>query len=488
MYNTELIFILIPFFIAALLCITVKNRRLIEISSLIASGISLLGSIIVSFRVAYFGVYAPFPFFSVDSLDAVVMLIIAFVGLATTVYSIEYLRQETTKNIIGLSGVSYLSSRVREYFILLNLFMAMMFLAIMVSSPLFAWIFIEATTLSTAFLISFYNKPSSIEGAWKYLIINSIGILLAFFGTLLFFPAMNSGIGNGLITWNLLATSAANLDPLVIKVAFIFIFIGYGTKVGFAPMHTWKPDAYSRAPAPIGALFSGALLPVAFAVILKFKMITDATVGSLFSQNLFIIFGLLSVAIAAAIIFVSRNYKRLLAYSSIENAGIMALGFAFGGLGIFAAMLHMVYHSFIKSALFFSSGNLLLAYHSAKIASVRGVINIIPVTAVLFLTGFFAITGAPPFGIFFTKIFILSAGIKEHPFIVATVVLLATILFIGFLKHASAMVFGQPPADIVKEKEGLWLIIPPIALMALALLLSFYIPPFLYTLLNKIGR
>ena len=252
-------------------------------------------------------------------------------------------------------------------------------------------------------------------------------------------------------------------------------------------MHTWKPDAYSRAPAPIGALFSGALLPVAFAVILKFKMITDATVGSLFSQNLFIIFGLLSVAIAAAIIFVSRNYKRLLAYSSIENAGIMALGFAFGGLGIFAAMLHMVYHSFIKSALFFSSGNLLLAYHSAKIASVRGVINIIPVTAVLFLTGFFAITGAPPFGIFFTKIFILSAGIKEHPFIVATVVLLATILFIGFLKHASAMVFGQPPADIVKEKEGLWLIIPPIALMALALLLSFYIPPFLYTLLNKIA-
>src|SRR3989344_4420468 len=173
MYNTELIFILIPFFIAALLCITVKNRRLIEISSLIASGISLLGSIIVSFRVAYFGVYAPFPFFSVDSLDAVVMLIIAFVGLATTVYSIEYLRQETTKNIIGLSGVSYLSSRVREYFILLNIFM-------------------EATTLSTAFLISFYNKPSAIEGAWKYLIINSIGILLAFFGTLLFFSSTGS--------------------------------------------------------------------------------------------------------------------------------------------------------------------------------------------------------------------------------------------------------------------------------------------------------
>src|SRR3989338_6902833 len=486
MYNTELLFIFISFFIETLLCLLSGHRRVIEISSLIASGVALLASMSISFQVARFGTYDS-SFFSVDALAAVVMLIIAFVGFAATVYSIEYLRQETAKNIIGFSGVSHLQSRVREYFILLNLFMAMMFLAITVSSPIFAWIFIEATTLSTAFLISFYNKPSSIEGAWKYLIINSIGILLAFFGTLLFFPAMNSGIGNGLITWHLLATSAANLDPLVIKVAFIFIFIGYGTKVGFAPMHTWKPDAYSRAPAPIGALFSGALLPVAFAVILKFKMINDATVGSLFSQNLFIIFGLLSVAIAAAIIFVSRNYKRLLAYSSIENAGIMALGFAFGGLGIFAAMLHMIYHSFIKSALFFSSGNLLLKYHSAKIANVKGAMSTIPITATLFLTGFFAITGAPPFGIFFTKLFILSAGIKNHLFIVVTIIVLMTILFIGFLKHASAMVFGQAPADMKTEKESIWLLLPPAMLIILVLCLSFYIPPFLYTLLGNIA-
>jgi len=486
MYDTELLFIFISFFITALVCLISKNRKLIEASSLIASIIALAGSVSISFKVARFGVYAPLTFFSVGSLDAVIMLIIAFVGLAATVYSIEYLRQETAKNIIGFSGVSRLRSRVREYFILLNLFMAMMFLAITVSNPIFAWIFIEATTLSTAFLISFYNKPSAIEGAWKYLIINSIGILLAFFGTLLYFSSPDSLMGNGFVTWQSLGVNAMNLDPLVIKFAFIFIFIGYGTKVGFAPMHTWKPDAYSKAPAPIGALFSGALLPVAFAVILKFKMITDAAVGPSFSQNLFLAFGLFSMIIAAAIIFVSRNYKRLLAYSSIENAGIMAIGFGFGGLGIFAAMIHMIYHSFIKSALFFLSGNFLLKYHSAKIASIKGALSAIPVTAMFFLIGFFAITGAPPFGIFFTKIFILSAGIKQHPLIVIMVIVSMVIIFIGFLKHVMEMLFGQKDPGMKAEKESMWLLVPPIALIVLTLFLSFYIPPFLRILLDSI--
>src|SRR3989344_83335 len=487
MYDTELLFIFISFFITALVCLISKNRKLIEASSLIASIIALAGSVSISFKVARFGVYAPLTFFSVGSLDAVIMLIIAFVGLAATVYSIEYLRQETAKNIIGFSGVSRLRSRVREYFILLNLFMAMMFLAITVSNPIFAWIFIEATTLSTAFLISFYNKPSAIEGAWKYLIINSIGILLAFFGTLLYFSSPDSLMGNGFVTWQSLGVNAMNLDPLVIKFAFIFIFIGYGTKVGFAPMHTWKPDAYSKAPAPIGALFSGALLPVAFAVILKFKMITDIVVGPSFSQNLFIIFGLLSIVIAATIMFVSRNYKRLLAYSSIENAGIIAIGFGFGGLGIFAAMLHMIYHSFLKSALFFLSGNFLLKYNSAKITAIRGALNVVPITAILFLTGFFAITGAPPFGIFFTKIFILSGSIKELPFIVITVIMLVSILFIGFLKHAMVMIFEQGDSNIKAEKENIWLLLPPVALIVIALFLSFNIPPFLSILIYNIA-
>ena len=251
-------------------------------------------------------------------------------------------------------------------------------------------------------------------------------------------------------------------------------------------MHTWKPDAYSKAPAPIGALFSGALLPVAFILIMKFKIITDAVAGPSFSQNLLLAFGLLSIAIAATIMFVARNYKRLLAYSSIENAGIMALGLGFGGLGIFAAMLHMMYHSFIKSAFFFLSGNLLLKYHSAKIENVKGAINAIPTTAILFLAGFFAITGAPPFGIFFTKIFILSAGMQSHPALTIATIVLMVVLFIGFFKHVCAMIFGTAPDGDKKEKEDIWLLIPPAALIGLALVLSFYIPPFLYSLINNI--
>jgi len=487
MYDITLLSILISFFAAAAACLVLHNRKIIEFSSLLASCVALVQSIRIGFHVAQLGTYDPSPFFSVDALGATIMLIIACVSIAATAYSIEYLRQETAKNIIGFSGVSHVRSRVREYFILLNLFMAMMFLCISVSSPIFAWIFIEATTLSTAFLISFYNKPSAIEGAWKYLIINSIGILLAFFGTLLYFTSPGALVENGIVSWHSLLINAAHLDPQLIKVAFIFVFIGYGTKVGFAPMHTWKPDAYSKTPAAIGALFSGALLPVAFAIILKFKVITDAVIGASFSQQLFIIFGLLSIAVASIIIFVTRNYKRLLAYSSIENAGIMALGFGFGGIGVFFAMLHMIYHSFIKSALFFLSGNFLLKYHSAKIANIKGAINAIPMTAVLFLTGFFAITGAPPFGIFFTKILILSAGISMHPFVSIAVMVLITLLFIGFLKHATAMVFGKNSADTKKEKENIWLLIPPAVLIIATLWLSFYIPPFLYTLLKDIS-
>jgi len=483
----EILIILLSFSLAALTAITVRNKRIIELSSLIASFVGLVTSVLIAVKVSSAGgSYASFQFFFVDGLSAIVMLIVAFVGFGATVYSIAYLRQETAKNIIGLSNVSKITSRIREYFILLNLFMVSIFLAIVANSPILAWIFIEATTLSTAFLISFYNKPSAMEAAWKYLIVNSVGILLAFLGTLLYFTSFHTGMENGIITWQMLTNNATLLNPMIVKIAFVFILIGYGTKVGFAPMHTWKPDAYSKAPAPIGALFSGALMPAAFMLILKFKIITDSVAGTSFSQTLFIIFGLLSILIAATIIFVARNYKRVLAYSSIENAGIMALGFGFGGLGIFAAILHMIYHSLIKSALFFLSGNILLKYSSAKISNVKGAISVIPITAILFFTGFFIITGAPPFGIFFTKIVIFSAIVKTNLWVAAVGVALTIILFVGFFKHITSMVFGEKPADIKNGEDSVWLILPPLVFMALALYLSFNLPPFLNNLINYV--
>ncbi len=474
----EILFILALFLIATLLALLAKRRVVFELASVTVSVIAFVESIAIAIQVAALGTYSPFQFFYVDALGAIVMLIIACVGLAATIYSVEYLRQETAKNIIGLT-------RVRQYFVLLNLFLAAMFLAVTASSPIFTWISIEATTLSTAFLISFYNKPSAMEAAWKYLIINSVGLLLGFFGTLLYFTSSSQAIGSGPISWQLITANASLLNPMIAKIALIFALIGYGTKVGLAPMHTWLPDAHSKAPAPISALLSGVLLNVALLVVLRFRIITDIVVGHLFSQNLLIVFGLLSIAIAALIIITQKNYKRLLAYSSIENMGIMTLGFGFGGFGVFAAILHMIYHALLKSALFLSAGTIFLKYSSTKIAKVKGALITLPVTGILFLTGFFAITGTPPFGIFLTKIYIISAGIEMHPFISATAMLFMIILFIGFFKHAAAMFFGEKPDEIKNGEKSALLIIPPLALIALALWLSFYLPPFLQTLLNN---
>lgn len=473
----EIIIIIATLIITGFLSILLKRRALIESFSIIASSFVLFESIIVALKVSASGAYSPFAYFSIDSLGAIVMLIIACVGFVTTIYSIPYLRQETAKGIIGFT-------RVRQYFALLNIFLAAMFLVITANSPIFAWISIEITTLSTAFLISFYNKPSAIEGAWKYLIINSIGLLLGFFGTLLYFASVSSFGGNQFISWQLLTANATHLDPSIAKIAFVFVMIGYGTKVGFAPMHTWKPDAYSKAPNPIGTLLSGALLPVAFLIILKFKGITDAVVGPQFSQHLLIIFGLLSIAVAALIMFTARNYKRVLAYSSIENSGVMALGFAFGGLGIFAAIMHLVYHSLVKGIMFFSSGNLLLKYNSSKIMSIKGALTVIPITSILFITGFLIVTGVPPFGIFLTKVQILSAGMQNYPIVSIIALFFMALVFIGFLKHVTSMFFGEKPEDVEKGGDGIWLILPPIILLVIIVVLSFYIPPPLTKLIN----
>jgi len=475
----EIFFIIILLVFISLITILLKKRIVVEVISLFGSFIVLFLSFVIALRISNTGVnYVLFNFFSIDSLGAIIIVIISLIGLGANIYSIPFFRKEIEKNIIGFS-------RVKQYFIFLNLFLASMFLAVSSSNPVLSWIFIEATTLSTAFLISFYDKSSSIEAAWKYLIINSVGLLLGFFGMLLYFTSISYLSGNGLISWDLLLNNISNLDPIIAKIAFVFILIGFGTKVGFVPMHTWKPDAYSKAPAPLGALLSGALLPIAFFMILKFKTITDIVTGPLFTRNLLIFFGLISIAVSSLIMLNSKNYKRFLAYSSIENAGIMALGFGFGGIGVFAAILHMIYHSFVKSVMFFSAGNLLLKYNSDKIDNIKGALKVLPATSVSFIIGFLIVTGVPPFGIFLTKVNILSVGIKIYPIITFVALFFMSIVFVAFLKHISNMFFSEKDEDMVKEKNNIWLTISPIIFIVLLIVLSFYIPPFLSNLINN---
>ena len=473
----ELILIIGSPIIASIASFFSSKRKDCETATIVAGAVALAAALFAAQKVSSEGTYSPNDYFSIDALGAIIISLIAFIGFIAALYSTAYLRRETEKGIIGFE-------KVRLYFILFNLFIAAMLLAASTSNPIIMWIAIEGTTLSTAFLISFYNKPSAMEAAWKYLIINSIGLLLGFFGTLLFYTALTHGEGIA-FSWDSLMDSAKNLDPMIAKIAFIFILVGYGTKTGLVPMHTWLPDAHSKAPAPISGLLSGLLLNVAMLAILRFKVAADAAIGGQFTDNLLIWFGLISIVLASFIIMVQKNYKRLLAYSSIENMGIAALGFGFGGIGAFAAILHIIYHALAKSLLFFSSGNIFLRYSSTKIAKVKGMLSVIPATSLVFIIGFLTIVGVPPFGIFMTKFYILSEGLKIHP--VQTIIALAAfvIIFIGFLTHAAALLFGNAPEEISKEKENKWTIIPLAVLIIAFAVLSVYLPPPLKILIDS---
>ncbi len=472
-----ILFIILTPVIASIASFAMRKRtELLGSIAVVASLAELAAVFAVVSRVLAEGADSLGSYFSADYLGAILLMIVGVIGFAASWYSTGYLRAEMAKDIIGWR-------KMRQYFTLLHLFLLAMFFAILTTSPILMWIAIEATTLSTAFLISFYGKNSAIEAAWKYLVINSVGLLLGFFGTLLFaYQALKGGVG--LTDWNALMTGAHLLDPFIAKMAFVFVIIGYGTKVGLAPMHTWLPDAHSKAPVPISSLLSGVLLNVALFAVLRFKAVADIAVGSSFSSGLLIFFGLISILIASLIIFTQKNYKRLLAYSSIEHMGVAALGFGFGGAGAFAAILHMIYHSLAKSILFLSSGNIFLKYSSTKIAKVQDALRILPITGILFITGFLAITGVPPFGIFFTEFSILSAGVKSHPFTVTAVLAALSLVFIGFLRHVAAMMFGKSDENPSAEKIGYPTIAPIIILAAVLAIISVFVPPALKTLIT----
>ncbi len=465
-------------FIASIASLFVnKKTASLGLIALCASVIELAAMFVVVAGVIDNGVYQVDDYFSVEALGAILLALLAVVAAMASWYSIGYLETEVAKKIIGWS-------RVRQYFVLLHQFILAMFFAIVTTNPILMWIAIEATTLSTAFLISFYNKPAATEAAWKYLIINSVGLLLGFFGTLLIlYPAVQGG-HHGLVGWNDLAETAAVSDPFIAKIAFVFILIGYGTKVGLVPMHTWLPDAHSRAPAPISSLLSGILLNVAFFAVLRYKSLVDAALGPSFANELLVYFGVLSIAVAAFIIFVQHNYKRLLAYHSVEHMGIIALGFGFGGAASFAGLLHLIYHALAKSALFLSAGSILLKYSSTKMARVNGMLRTLPITSVLFLIGFLAMAGIPPFGIFITEFSILAAGISDHPWLTIIALFSMALVVAGIIKHVVVMIFGQPVEGAPQGEAGVWSTLPVAVLAVILIVFSVFIPAELQRLLQ----
>ena len=358
------------------------------------------------------------------------------------------------------------------------------------------WVAVEATTLASAPLIYFHRNSRSLEATWKYLVICSVGIALALLGNFFLAVAARSYGGTPIpLTLDDLAAAAGSLDPRWLKGAFLLLLVGYGTKMGLAPLHTWLPDAHSEAPSVVSALLSGALLNCAFLTILRVHGLLVAAGLGAFSRELLVDFGLISMTVAAVFLIRQADYKRMLAYSSIEHMGILALGVGIGGLAGLGALLHTVNHSLTKAMLFFAAGNILAVYRTKSTDQARGVLRVLPLTGVLWIAGFLAITGSPPFGPFLSEFMILKGAIDAHRPWIATACLAALALaFIGMAGAVINMAYGTAApgaaqrldlSPIVPQREPLWSILPPLALGLAVLILGVYIPPPLGDLLRR---
>jgi len=396
------------------------------------------------------------------------------------VYGIGYLRQ-------GDEDGGHKSDRV--FIGCLLVFLAAMTLATTCQHMGLLWVAIEATTLSSAPLIYFHRNARSLEAAWKYLLICSVGIAVALMGTFCLAVAAGEGETVPLIVKDLVATGGT-LNTVWVKASFLMLLVGYGTKMGLAPLHTWLPDAHSEAPSPVSALLSGALLNCAFLGIVRGLQICNATGLGCFARELLLGFGILSMLVAAIFLLRPIDFKRMLAYSSVEHMGIMAVGIGLGGAGTSAALFHAVNHSLTKGMLFLVAGNIVAVYKTKSVNQVSGMLRRIPLSGVLWVVGFLAITGSPPFGTFLSEFAILHAAVVQgHEFVMVMYLLLLALAFIGmagaFLRMAQGSCGSSESCD---AKEGALTIIPPAILATGVLLLGLYVPPQLLAVLEHAAR
>jgi hydrogenase-4 component F len=353
------------------------------------------------------------------------------------------------------------------------------------------WVALEATTLASAPLVYFNRNRRSLEATWKYLLIGSVGIALALLGSLfLAYAAFRPGLGTSLLFEDLVR-DAPRLSRPWLHAAFVLLFVGYGTKMGLAPMHTWKPDAYGESPGVVGALLAGGLTSCAFLALLRFHQICAAAGEGAFGRQLMIVVGLLSMAVAAVFMARQRDFKRMLAYSSIEHMGILVLGIGIGGAAVFGALLHLINNGLTKGVLFLAAGNIHRAYGSKLTTHVSGALRRVPVSGALFLAGFLAIAGSPPFGPFVSELTILRAAVDGGQYAVAALFLgMLFLVFVGMCATVLSVVQGDPPKAMETNdvRDGVLTVGPGLVFLALVLLLGLYVPPPLDGLLQDAAR
>jgi len=455
--------LLVPLFAALGLATQTDYRRSARIN-VAASGIAFLAALSLLFHRPAAG-----RFLLIDDLNVVFIVLNTFVGTTTSIFSASYISHELET---GRLTPGYL----RFYHAMFQVMMFGMNLALLANDIGVMWVAVELATLSTVMMVGIYRTHAALEAAWKYFILGSVGIALALFGTILVYLAARPEVGEGLraMEWTVLVRHARGFDPALLNVAFVFLLLGYGTKVGLAPMHAWLPDAHAEGPTPISAVLSGLLLNVALYALLRFKMLLAACPGAIAPGPLMIGLGLLSLIFAAFMLYRRRDIKRLFAYSSIEHMGIIVFSFGMAGpLGNFAGLLQMTMHSLTKSAIFFSVGHVAQVKGTQRMAEIGGLTESHPLLGWGLLAGVAAIAGLPPFGVFTSEFLIVSSTFAREPLLALALVFGLLLAFGALLLRATQVAFGPPRGPVGPVRASY---VPMFAHLALVLIAGIWLP------------
>jgi hydrogenase-4 component F len=405
----------------------------------------------------------------IDDFNIFLVILTTFVGFTTSIFSASYLAHE-----LGTGRLT--PGFLRFYHAMYQALMGAMSAALVANNIGLMWVGVEVATLSTVMMVGIYRTPEAIEAAWKYFILGSVGIGLAFFGTILVYLVAQEVVGEGLpaMSWDVLVRSASQFDPRLLSLAFVFLLVGYGTKVGLAPFHAWLPDAHAEGPTPISAVLSGLLLNVALYALLRFKMVLAGNPGAIDVGSIMVALGLVSLVFAAFMLYRRRDIKRLFAYSSIEHMGIAAFAFGMGGpLANFAGLLHMTMHSLIKSGIFFAVGHIAQVKGTQRIAAISGLSATNPGLAVLFSLGVVAIAGLPPFGMFTSEFMLVSSTFARQPLLSVVLVAGLLVAFGALIMRLQDMVFGDPAGKSHRTQASY---IPAFVHLVLVLIAGLWLP------------
>jgi len=467
-----LVLLLVPL-VSAIILAFIGERRFAPELNIAGSGLTAAAGIGLAVEVSMKGaMLAGHSFFFVDAFNVYLAVLTAVVSVTTAVFSRRYMRIEQERGHVGRWGM-------RFYHAMYQMFIFAMLLCLLTNNVGILWIAMELATLSTVLLVSLYRTPTAIEAAWKYFILCGVGIAQALFGTVLLYFAAEKVLGEGgeALLWVNLAQVSDQLEPTVLSLAFVFLVVGYGTKVGLVPLHNWLPDAHSEGPTPISAVLSGLLLNIALYALVRCKTLVDLSTGTHRAGNMMMGFGLLSILVAAFSILRQKDVKRMFAYSSIEHMGIATFAFGLGGpVATYGALLHMLMHSLTKSSIFFTVGHAAQMHGTQEISRIRGLIAGNPLVGWGLILGVMAIVGLPPFGIFTSEFLVLTATMKDAPLLTPLLLLGLGVAFAGLFRRAQSMVFGPSPVDRSTTRPAH---VPVVLHMALVLGLGLYMPRFL---------